>query len=74
VYLAGLKLNWTHQLLAYADDPNLPEDDIDTLTKITETSIDASDEIGLQATAEKSKCMLQSRHQNAGKSGNKDNY
>jgi hypothetical protein len=27
---AGLKLNWTHQLLAYADDVNLLGDNIDT--------------------------------------------
>jgi hypothetical protein len=52
----GLKLNGTHQLLAYADDMtllayaddmNLLGDNIDTTKKITETLIDASKEVDL---------------------------
>jgi hypothetical protein len=31
----GLELNATHQLLAYADDMNLPGDNIDTIKKDT---------------------------------------
>jgi hypothetical protein len=38
----GLKLNGTHQLLAYADNVNLLGDNIDTIKKNTETVIDAS--------------------------------
>jgi hypothetical protein len=36
----GLKLNVTHQLLAYAGDVNLLEDNIDTINKNTKTLID----------------------------------
>jgi hypothetical protein len=61
---AGLKLNWTHQLLA--DDVNLLGDNIDTIKKDTETLIDASKEVGLEINAEKMKYMLLSRHQNVG--------
>jgi hypothetical protein len=39
---AGLKLNGTHQLLAYANDMNLLGDNIDTINKNTETLIVAS--------------------------------
>jgi hypothetical protein len=61
----GLKLNWTHHLLAY-DDVNLLGDNIDTINKNTETLIDASKEVGLEANIEKTKYMLVSRDQNAG--------
>jgi hypothetical protein len=36
-YQVGLKLNGIHQLLAYADNLNLPGDYIDTINKNTET-------------------------------------
>jgi hypothetical protein len=48
-----LKLNETHQLLAYADDVNLLGDNIDTIKKNTETLIDASKEVGLEINVEK---------------------
>jgi hypothetical protein len=43
-----LKLNGTHQLLAYADDVNLLGDNIRIINKNTETLIDASKEVGLE--------------------------
>jgi hypothetical protein len=60
-----LKLNGTHQLLAYIDDVNLG-DNIDTIKKNTETLIDASKEVGLEINVDKTKYMLLSHHQNAG--------
>jgi hypothetical protein len=48
-----LKLNGTHQLLAYADDVNLLGDNIDIIKKNTEALIDASKQVGLEINAEK---------------------
>jgi hypothetical protein len=62
----GLKLNGTHQLLAYADDVNLLGDTIDTIKKNKETLIDASKEVGLELNIQKTKYMLLYRHQNVG--------
>jgi hypothetical protein len=58
----GLKLNGTHQLLAYADDVNLLGDNIDIIRKNRETLIDASKEVGLEINVEITKYMLLSRH------------
>jgi hypothetical protein len=62
----GLKLNGTHQLLAYTDDVNLSGSDIDTVKKNTETLTDDNKEVGLEIYVEKAKYMLLSYHQNAG--------
>jgi hypothetical protein len=59
-----------NQLLVYADDVNLLGDNIDIINKNTETRIGASKEVGLEVNAEKTKYMLQSRHQNSGKNRN----
>jgi hypothetical protein len=42
----GLKLNGTHQLLAYTDDVNLLGDNIETIKKNAETLIDADKNAG----------------------------
>jgi hypothetical protein len=60
----GLKPNRAHQILAYADDTNLPGDNIDTTNKPTETLIDASNEVGLEVSVDKTKYILVSRDQN----------
>jgi hypothetical protein len=62
----GLKLNGTHQLLAYTNDVNLLGDNIDIIKKNTETLIDASKEVDLEINVEKTKYMLISRHHNVG--------
>jgi hypothetical protein len=64
--LVGLKLDGTHQLLAYADDVNLLGDNIDTIKKNIETLIDATKEVGLEINVEETKYMLLSRQQNVG--------
>jgi hypothetical protein len=67
---AGLKLNGTHQLLAYADDVNLLGDNIDT-QKYTETLTDASKEVGLEANRENQVYVGVSGPECRPKSGNK---
>jgi hypothetical protein len=64
----GLKLNGTHQLLAYADDVNLLGDNIlvDTIKKNTKALIDASKEVGVEINIEKTKYMLLFRCQSTG--------
>jgi hypothetical protein len=68
----GLKLNGTHQLLAYADDMNLLGDNIDTIKKNKESLIDANKETGVEINVEKPKYML-TRHQNVGQNRGKKN-
>jgi len=63
----GLKLNGTHQLLAYADDVNILRGSVDTVKKNAEALVAATKEIGLEVNAHKTKCMTVSRDQNTGR-------
>ena len=48
----GLKLNGTHQLLAYADDVNILGGSIHTLKENAEAVVAATREIGLEVSAD----------------------
>jgi hypothetical protein len=61
----GLKLNGTHQLLAYADDVNILGRSIHSIKKNAEGLVIASKEIGLEVNAEKTKYTVMSQNQNA---------
>ena len=62
-----MKLNGTHQLLAYADDVNILEESLHTLKENAETLVAATRETGLEVSADKTKYMVMSRDQNAGR-------
>jgi hypothetical protein len=62
-----LKLNGTHQLLAYADDVNILGGSIQTLKENSEALVAATREIGLEVCADKTKYMVMSRDQTAGR-------
>jgi hypothetical protein len=66
----GLKLNGTHQLLAYADDVNILGGSVYTAKKNAEAVVVATKEIGLEVNADKTKYLVtrMSRDQNAGRS------
>ena len=61
-----MKLNGTHQLLAYAVDVNILGGSIHNLKENAEALVAGSWEIGLEVSADKSKYMVVSRDQNAG--------
>ena len=48
----GLKLNGTHQFLAYADDVNILGGSVHTVKKNEETLVAAPKEIGLEVNAD----------------------
>ena len=62
-----MKLNGTHQLLAYADDVNILGGSVGTVKKNAEALVAATKEIGLEVNAHKTKYMIVSQDQNAGR-------
>ena len=65
----GLKLNGTHQLLAYAYD-NILGGSLHSIKKNTETLLVASMETGLEVSDDKTIYIVMCRDQNAGQSHN----
>jgi len=63
----GLKLNGTHQLLAYADDVNILGGGTHNLKENAEALVAATREIGPEVSADITKYMVMSRDQNAGR-------
>ena len=63
----GLKLNGTHQLLAYADDVNILGGSAHTVKENAEALLVATKEIGLELIADNTKYMVMSRDRNAGR-------
>jgi hypothetical protein len=64
----GLKLNGTHQLLAYADDVNILGGSAHRGKENAEALLLATKDIGLEVNTDKTKYMIMSRDQNAGRS------
>jgi len=66
----GLKLNGTHQVLDYANDVNILGGSKHTLKENAEALVAATRKIGLEVNADKTKYMVMSRDQNAGRNHN----
>ena len=62
-----LKLNGTHQLLAYADEANILGGSVDIVKKSAESLVAATKETELDVNAHITKYMTVSRDQNAGR-------
>jgi hypothetical protein len=56
--------------LVYADDVNLLGDSVNTIIENTGTFLEASRNVGLEISAEKTKYMIMSRHTNSGQNQN----
>ena len=68
-----MKLIGTHQLLVYADDVNKLGGRAHTIVKNKEALVVASKETGIEVNTDKTKYMVMSRDQNAGRSRSMNN-
>ena len=68
----GFKLNGTHQLLFYANDVNIADGRIPSMKRNTEALVGAGKKTRLEVIAVKTKCMVMSRDQLAGRTQCKD--
>ena len=57
-------MNGKYQLLVYADDVNMLEENLQTVRENAEIFIKASKDIGLEVNSDKTKYMIRSRQQN----------
>jgi len=62
-----LKLNGTHQFLAYADDVNILGGSVHTVKENAEALVVATKKTRLEVNADKTKYMFMSRDRNAGR-------
>jgi sorting nexin-29 len=62
-----MKLNGTHQLVAYANEVNILGGSVHTVKVNAETLVDATKQIGLEVNADKTKYMVMSWERNAGR-------
>ena len=65
-----MKLNGAHQLLVYADDVNILGRSVHSIRKREEARAIASKKMRLEVNADKTKYLLMSRDQSAGRSHN----
>jgi hypothetical protein len=72
VNTVGLTLNGTHGLLVYADDVNMLGGSVHTLKGNKEALVAGRKGNGVVVIADRTKYMVMSRYQNAGRSQHKD--
>jgi len=68
-----LKINYTDQLLVYTDDVNILGESVHTVNENAEALVLAIKETGLEVNGDKTKYMVISRDQNAGRSNDINN-
>jgi hypothetical protein len=66
----GLELNRTHKFLVYAANDNVSCENINAIKRNTESLLQTSQEVDLEASTEKTKYMAVSQHQNTGQNHN----